>query len=235
MFKDLNDKIWDEPYIRSLYKTVFSRIASHIPEGSKVLIEVGSGNAIGKKFLPEMITTDVTFHELLDTACDSIALPFRSNSIDAILIKDALHHIPDVEMFLKEVHRVLRVNGRLVVFDPYWGLLARFVYRFLHQEKFDVKAKTWSFTSTSPWDSNQALTYLLLRRDRIRFEKDFSFFKIEELEKLIGPSFLLSGGISRRTIVSGRFLSALLKWEMRQSNWLDSLRFFHIFSLTKTS
>jgi SAM-dependent methyltransferase len=138
-------------------------------------------------------------------------------------------------MFLKEVHRVLRVNGRLVVFDPYWGLLARFVYRFLHQEKFDANAKTWSFTSTSPWDSNQALTYLLLRRDRIKFEKEFSFFKIEEHEKLIGPSFLLSGGVSRRTIISGKFLSSLLKWEMRQSNGLNGLRFFHIFSLTKTS
>lgn len=235
MSKDSNNKIWDEPYIRSLYKTVFSRIASHIPEGSKVLIEVGSGNAMSKDFLPEMITTDICFHELLDASCDSVALPFRSDSIDAIVIKDALHHMPDVEKFIKEARRVLRVNGRLVVFDPYWGLLARFVYRFLHQEKFDVEAKTWSFTSTSPWDSNQALTYLLLRRDRIRFEKEFSFFKIEEHEKLIGPSFLLSGGVSRRTIVSGRFLSALLKWEMRQSNWLDSLRFFHIFSLTKTS
>ena len=235
MHKDWNNKIWDELYICSLYKTVFSRITSYIPANSKVLIEIGSGNGISKKSMPGIIATDISFHELLDASCDSIALPFRSNSIDAIVIKDVLHHLPDVELFLKEVHRVLRTNGRLVVFDPYWGLLARFVYRFLHQEKFDVKAKTWSFTSNSPWDSNQALTYLLLRRDRTRFEKEFNFFKIEEHEKLIGPSFLLSGGVSRRTFVSGRFLSLLLKWEMRQSNWLDSLRFFHIFSLTKTS
>ncbi len=235
MHKDWNNKIWDELYIRSLYKTVFSRITSYIPANSKVLIEIGSGNGISKKSMPGIIATDISFHELLDASCDSIALPFRSNSIDAIVIKDVLHHLPDVELFLKEVHRVLRTNGRLVVFDPYWGLLARFVYRFLHQEKFDVKAKTWSFTSNSPWDSNQALTYLLLRRDRTRFEKEFNFFKIEEHEKLIGPSFLLSGGVSRRTFISGSFLSLLLKWEMRQSNWLDSLRFFHIFSLTKTS
>ncbi len=235
MHKDWNNKIWDELYICSLYKTVFSRITSYIPANSKVLIEIGSGNGISKKSMPGIIATDISFHELLDASCDSIALPFRSNSIDAIVIKDVLHHLPDVELFLKEVHRVLRTNGRLVVFDPYWGLLARFVYRFLHQEKFDVKAKTWSFTSNSPWDSNQALTYLLLRRDRTRFEKEFNFFKIEEHEKLIGPSFLLSGGVSRRTFISGSFLSLLLKWEMRQSNWLDSLRFFHIFSLTKTS
>jgi hypothetical protein len=70
MSKDSNYKIWDEPYIHSLYKTIFSRINSYIPDGSKVLIEVGSGNAISKKFLPEIITTDITFHELLDTACD---------------------------------------------------------------------------------------------------------------------------------------------------------------------
>jgi SAM-dependent methyltransferase len=235
MSKDSNNKIWDEPYIRSLYKTVFNRITSYVPAGSKVLIEVGSGNGISKKFLPEIITTDITFHELLDASCDSVALPFMSNSIDVIVVKDTLHHLPDVESFLKEVRRVLRINGQLIVFDPYWGLLARFVYRFLHQEKFDAKAKTWSFLSNSPWDSNQALTYLLLRRDRTKFEEKFNYFKIEEHEKLIGPSFLLSGGVSRRTIISGSFLSLLLNWEMRQSNWLDSLRFFHIFSLTKTS
>ena len=235
MPKDLNNEIWNEPYIHSLYATVFSRISSYFPADSKVLVEVGSGNGISKKFFSGMLTTDIAFHELLDASCDSIALPFMSNSVDVIVAKDALHHIPNVELFLTEVHRILRSNGRLIVFDPYWGLLARFVYRFLHQEKFDAKSKTWSFTSTSPWDSNQALTYLLLRRDRTRFEEEFSFFKIEEHERLIGPSFLLSGGVSRRTIVSGKFLSLLLKWEMRQSSWLDFLRFFHIFSLTKTS
>ena len=231
----MNDKIWAETYIRTLYKTVFNRISDHIPAGSQVIIEVGSGIGLSKKLIHGLISTDISFHELLDATCDSVALPFKSNSIDAIVIKDALHHLPDVELFLKEAHRVLRMDGRLVVYDPYWGLLARFVYRFLHQEEFNVKAKTWSFPSTSPWDSNQALTYLLLRRDRIRFEKEFSFFKIEEHEILIGPSFLLSGGVSRRTIVSGRFLSLLLSWEMRQSKWLDNFRFFHIFSLTKIS
>jgi SAM-dependent methyltransferase len=235
MPENSTSKIWDETYIRSLYTTIFRRIANYIPTDSKVLVEVGSGSGVSKRFLPEILTTDISFHESLDATCDSSALPFLSNSIDVIVIKDALHHLSNVEFFLKEVHRVLRVNGRLVIFDPYWGCLAKFVYRFLHQEKFDANAKTWSFESSSPWDSNQALTYLLLRRDRNRFEEKFNFFKIEEHEKLIGPSFLLSGGVSRRTFVSGRFLSLLLRWEMRQSNWLDSLRFFHIFSLTKIS
>ncbi len=231
----MRDAIWDEPYIRSLYSAVFNSIKKQIPVNTNVLIEVGSGNGISREFLPSAILTDVTFHELLDATCDSISLPFRSNSTDVIVIKDALHHIPDVDLFIAEAHRILSVGGRLIVFDPYWGILARFVYRFLHHEKFNTRAITWSFSSQSPWDSNQALSYLLLRRDRHKFEKKFSYFKIEEHEVLVGPSFLLSGGVSRRTIISGRLLTKLLNWEMRRSNWFNALRFFHIFSLTKIS
>jgi hypothetical protein len=87
----------------------------------------------------------------------------------------------------------------------------------------------------SPWDSNQALSYLLLRRDRARFEREYPFFEIREHKVLVGPSFLISGGVSRRTFVSGRLLRLLMKWEMRQSKRFNFLRFFHIFSLTKTS
>lgn len=48
------------------------------------------------------------------------ALPFRSNSVDAVLIVDALHHFPAVEPTLDAVHTVLRPGGVIVIreFDP---------------------------------------------------------------------------------------------------------------------
>lgn len=222
-----------DAYIPALYETVFNRISSHLPSQRSVLIEIGSGNGIGKHFLGDLITTDVEFHLALDLVCRSEQLPFRDSSIDALVLKDALHHIPDVEAFLDEATRVLKTGGVAVIFDPYWGPLARFVYTFLHQEAFNRRTPSWSFQASSPWDSNQALSYILLRRDRKRFAQRFPELIPKELEVLVGPSFLFSGGVSRRTRISGRALKKLLEWEMRRSTWLDPLRFFHIFSLTK--
>ncbi|MFB6299057.1 MAG: class I SAM-dependent methyltransferase [Halobacteriales archaeon] len=48
------------------------------------------------------------------------ALPVVDEIFDAILIVDALHHIPDIDRVLTECHRVLAPGGVLVVrdFDP---------------------------------------------------------------------------------------------------------------------
>lgn len=51
---------------------------------------------------------------------DAGALPFPDESVDAIVIADALHHFPDVDAALAESARVLRPDGVFVVreFDP---------------------------------------------------------------------------------------------------------------------
>ena len=229
------DSVLDDVYLRALYETAFNSITDYLPADTNTLVEVGAGDGSSRTFLPKSFLTDIAFHQKLDATCKSHEMPFKSGSVDALVLKDSLHHLPDVELFLNEANRVLRVGGRIVMFDPYWGLLAKFVYKYLHQEPFDERSDSWSFESKTPWDSNQALSYLLLRRDRARFERQYPFFEIREHKVLVGPSFLLSGGVSRRTVVSGRFLKFLLKWELRQSERFNFLRFFHVFSLTKIS
>jgi demethylmenaquinone methyltransferase/2-methoxy-6-polyprenyl-1,4-benzoquinol methylase len=51
---------------------------------------------------------------------DAARLPLEAASVDAVLIVDALHHLPDREAALAEAARVLRRGGVLVVadFDP---------------------------------------------------------------------------------------------------------------------
>jgi demethylmenaquinone methyltransferase/2-methoxy-6-polyprenyl-1,4-benzoquinol methylase len=53
-------------------------------------------------------------------AGDATRLPLRADSADAVLIVDALHHMPDHAAVLAEAARVLRPGGVLVVreFDP---------------------------------------------------------------------------------------------------------------------
>lgn len=51
---------------------------------------------------------------------DAGRLPVRDASVDAVLVVDALHHLPDQPAALAEAARVLRTGGVLVVrdFDP---------------------------------------------------------------------------------------------------------------------
>ena len=228
-------QVEDDAYLTALYQLAYSAVGeltkSARPDRT---IEVGAGLGLASLSGNHWIKSDVEGAEPLSLLNYAEALPYKDASLDAIVLKDTWHHIPDIEGFLTEALRVLRPGGVVAVFDPYWSLLGRFVYRFLHQERWDASTESWSFPSTNPWDSNQALTYLMLKRDRTEFDRRWSAkFSVIEPRPLVGPSYLLSGGVSRRTFVSGRLLAAMLRWEERQGSWLNHLRFFHVFGLVK--
>ena len=46
------------------------------------------------------------------------ALPFKDNSFDIVLSLETLEHIPDPPLFLSEIRRVLKANGKLVMSLP---------------------------------------------------------------------------------------------------------------------
>jgi SAM-dependent methyltransferase len=52
-------------------------------------------------------------------ACGSSeALPFARGSFDGVLLNEVLEHVPDEVTTLREIHRVLRPGGHLVVMSP---------------------------------------------------------------------------------------------------------------------
>lgn len=99
------------------------------PDAADLVLDLGGGTAIGAKTAVALtgcraLVVDRS-RSMLRRAkvdgrvnlvlADAIDLPLVSNSVDRALILDALHHFPRPVAALKEVGRVLRPGGRLVV------------------------------------------------------------------------------------------------------------------------
>lgn len=95
---------------------------------------LGYGSAYGHEFLPiihkikklTILDSSESFRHtrLLDLDVQFVnpsvsgKLPFRDNSFDLITCFGVLHHIPNVEYIVKELYRVMDVNGILLIREP---------------------------------------------------------------------------------------------------------------------
>lgn len=102
---------------------------AHADREVERLLDVGggTGRAASATDAPERLVLDASRSmlreaspELARVQASAAALPLAAASVDAALIVDALHHLPDRDRVLAEVARVLRPGGVLVVrdFDP---------------------------------------------------------------------------------------------------------------------
>ena len=47
-----------------------------------------------------------------------LQFPFKDNSVDTIITRYALHHFPDLKSRIKEMYRILRPDGKVIISDP---------------------------------------------------------------------------------------------------------------------
>ncbi len=92
-------------------------------------------------------------HEFLKA--NALKLPFKDNSFDKIISIAVLHHIPSRELrlkFLKEIKRVLKPNGKLVL--TIWNLWQPMFFKY-HWKYFILKitgkSKLDFFDIFYPW------------------------------------------------------------------------------------
>lgn len=220
------------------YRTMYQLYKKYLSDDSQGrILEIGSGGGFIKDIYPEVVTSDVRKGKGIDVVIDAERLPLENNSLNAIFGVHVLHHIPNVSNFLKEAGRILKNGGGIVCIEPYWGPLAAFIYRNIHPEPFDKNASSWEIENGADKKpmgrSNQALSYLLLKKDRKEFEKKFPQFKLIYQKPFGFVRYLLTGGLWLKQKVPDFCFPGLKFFEVLISPLMPILGIHHVFVLKK--
>jgi SAM-dependent methyltransferase len=205
-FRAQRSLVLSKPLIKRCYDLWYSLLLSdadsvHVGARAAATVELGSGSSYVKSIRPSVITSDVTAG-LVDLVLDGRALPFADESVRAIFLAHVFHHIPDVEAFFREALRVLVPGGVVSMIEISHTPFARFFFSHLHPEPYNDRTEQWQFPEGhSMLDSNQALSWVVLFRDRARFAGLFPAMCLERFEYLPWLSYLLSGGVNVRSFV----------------------------------
>jgi ubiquinone/menaquinone biosynthesis C-methylase UbiE len=118
-----------------------------IPSGHKIL-DAGAGELKFKKYCTHLeyvsqdfaqydgegdssgLQTQTWDNSKLDIVSDITAIPVDDDSFDAVMCNEVIEHVPDPVKALKELNRVLRPGGYLVVTAPFASLTHFAPYHF---------------------------------------------------------------------------------------------------------
>lgn len=193
-----------KPFLRAIYDEWYRLIASRLPAPPGEILELGSGAGFLAEHVSGVITSDVMPLPGVDRVVDARSLPFEDGSVRAIVMTNVLHHVPEVDRFLRECERALRVGGRVVMIEPWNTWWSRRVYSRLHHEPFEPDAAEWSIPDAGPLSgANGALPWILASRDRTRLEREFPRLRVIEVQPMMPLRYLLSGGVSMRSLQPG--------------------------------
>lgn len=195
-------------FLRKIYIDFYNKLKpTDLPNGP--IIEIGSGGGFIKEIIPQVITSDIVKGPDIDLVFSALDLPFADNSISAFLMLNVFHHIKDPERALNEMRRCLKLGGKIIMVEPYNSLWSRFFYKNFHYEGFDTSAK-WKIDGDRRLsDANNALPWIVFVRDREKFLRKFPDLKIYKVEPHTPFGYLISGGLTRESILPANFYSSV--------------------------
>jgi len=82
----------------------------------KIIINIGSGI---KGIHSEVINLDIFPFKDVNVVTDATKLPFQDNSVDMIITESTLEHIPDVDLAINEICRVVKPGGFAYISIPF--------------------------------------------------------------------------------------------------------------------
>jgi SAM-dependent methyltransferase len=189
--------IQSKAFLKKIYQEWYSLVIKALPEGDEPILELGAGAGFFQTVCPEAICSEIFYGPQVNLVVDGCALPFRTDSLRAIVLTNVLHHIPRPAAFFSESSRCVRSGGRLILIEPWVSQFSRFIYKHLHHEPFEPGAVMWEFASSGPLSgANGALAWMIFERDRQEFAARFPEWNIRTIRPFMSLRYLLSGGFA---------------------------------------
>jgi SAM-dependent methyltransferase len=216
-------------FLQQIYREWCGAISRRVPHVPGEVLELGSGGGILADYIPDAITSEVFPCSGIRMVADGRSLPLASGSLRAIVLVDVLHHIPEVRGFFREAARCLSPGGAVIMLEPWVSRWSRFVYTRFHHEPFQSESPDWSFPEQGPLSgANIALPWIVFERDRALFEAEFPELRIEQIQPLMPFRYLVSGGVSMRSLMPG---AATPLWRALEKSLEPWMRHWAMFAL----
>lgn len=135
-----NHELWNrKPSLQEAYRDLYRRAAAHLSNlPDSRIVELGSGMGHIREVIPNCITTELFPFPWIDRIENAYQLSFADESISDLISTDVFHHLKYPGTALKELHRVLRRGGRVILIEPCMSLLGMIVYGPFHVEPVAV-------------------------------------------------------------------------------------------------
>ncbi|MAT42496.1 MAG: methyltransferase type 11 [Anaerolineaceae bacterium] len=216
------DIIKRKGFLRRIYEEWYGMVIVDIPKVDGMVLELGSGGGFIENYDTNIITSEVFYCSHVHMILDGTKLPFSEHSLKSIVMIDVLHHIPDPNAFFKEALRCVNNGGTIVMIEPWVTTWSKFVYQNLHHEPFIPNAISWKNDSSGPLSgANGALPWIIFKRDANKFSEEFPKWKIEKIYPFMPFRYLLSGGVSLRSIVPEKSYDFWKALEQKSFRYMD--------------
>ena len=198
-----------------LYEEWYELISKQLSKSDGINLELGCGASFIDKIIKSVKKSDVFLNKNTDFKIDAMEVGLKfEHKISNLILVNVFHHISNPELFFRSAEKSLLKGGRIIMIEPSNNIWSSFVYRLVGHERFDTEQITWEFESNDPLlDSNQALSWIIFKRDYKKFKKLFPKFSILKKKSMMPFSYLLSGGHSHNTKIGKIFIKIIRKLE----------------------
>jgi len=215
-----NLEFWEKkPILKKIYTEFYNLISANLIDSKDGLtVELGSGIGNIKSVIPNAICTDMFPNPWIDQVENAYQLSFSDNSVSNIILFDVFHHIEYSGDLFLELQRVLKPNGRCIIFEPAVSLLGCFVYGVFHHEPLSLFSKIKNFRNKNieisqlPYYSAQGNSSRIFfgKKYKILYEKKFNVIYFKKLSAL---TYAASGGYSKKQLYPNNWYPFLKKIE----------------------
>lgn len=209
---ELNRQSWvRKPLLKKIYGRFYKTISSRLTPG--ITLELGSGIGQIKEFIPNTITSDLYPGPGIDRVESAYQLSFSNNSINNIILFDVWHHLQYPGLALLECQRILKVGGRILIFEPAMGLIPRIIYFLFHHEPIGYFGDiTWTpkpgeAFSQKEYFASQARAWKIFYNNN--YQDQLSNLSMIECKTWSDLCYLGSGGFSKRSLYPEKLYSTI--------------------------